>query len=40
MVVLIDTEQELASIGGTVNTYADKNFEEFILKFENHTHNY
>ena len=34
MVVLIDTEQELASIGETVNTYADKNFEEFILKFE------
>ena len=34
MVVLIDTEQELASIGGTVNTYADKNYEEFILKFE------
>ncbi len=34
MVVLIDTEQELSSIGGSVNTYADKNFEEFILKFE------
>ena len=29
-----DTEQELSSIGGSVNTYADKNFEEFILKFE------
>ena len=34
MTVLIDTEQELSSIGGTVNTYVDKNFEEFILKFE------
>ena len=34
MVVLIDTEQELSELGGTVNTYADKNFEEFILKFE------
>lgn len=34
MVVLIDTEQELVELGGTVNTYADKNFEEFILKFE------
>ena len=35
MIVLIDTEQELASIGGMVNTYVDKNFEEFILRFEN-----
>ena len=34
MTVLIDTEQELSSIGGSVNTYVDKNFEEFILKFE------
>ena len=34
MTVLIDTEQELSSIGGTVNTYVDKNFEDFILKFE------
>ncbi|MBR6516467.1 MAG: type VII secretion protein EssC [Bacilli bacterium] len=34
MIVLIDTEQELASIGGMVNTYVDKNFENFILKFE------
>ena len=34
MVVLIDTEQQLSDIGGTVNTYADKNFEEFILQFE------
>ena len=34
MVVLIDTEQMLESIGGTVNTYADSNFEEFILQFE------
>ena len=34
MVVLIDTEQQLSSIGGIVNTYADKNFEEFILRFE------
>lgn len=34
MVVLIDTEQELVELGGTVNTYADKNFEEFILRFE------
>lgn len=32
--VLIDTEQELSSIGGTVNTYVDKNFEDFILRFE------
>ena len=30
MIVLIDTEQELSSIGGMVNTYVDKNFEEFI----------
>jgi len=34
MVVLIDTEQTFASIGGTVNTYADTNFQDFILKFE------
>jgi len=34
MVVLIDTEQVLSSIGGMVNTYVDKNFEEFILQFE------
>ena len=34
MTVLIDTEQQLSSIGGMVNTYVDKNFEEFILKFE------
>ena len=34
MVVLIDTEQEFSELGGTVNTYADSNFEEFILKFE------
>ena len=34
LVVLLDAEQELYSIGGTVNTYADKNFEEFIFKFE------
>lgn len=34
MVVLIDTEQELVELGGTVNTYADKNFEEFLLRFE------
>lgn len=34
MVVLIDTEQELVDLGGTVNTYADKNFEEFLLQFE------
>jgi S-DNA-T family DNA segregation ATPase FtsK/SpoIIIE len=34
MTVLIDTEQMLSSIGGMVNTYADKNFEEFILMFE------
>ena len=34
MVVLIDTEKELTELGGTVNTYADQNFEEFILKFE------
>ena len=34
MVVLIDTEQELSELGGTVNTYADSNFEEFILRFE------
>ena len=33
--VLIDTEQELSSIGGMVDTYVDKNFEDFILKFEN-----
>ena len=33
-VVLIDTEQELVELGGTVHTYADKNFEEFILRFE------
>ena len=32
--VLIDTEQELSSIGGMVDTYVDKNFEEFILQFE------
>ena len=35
MTVLIDTEQVLSSIGGMVNTYVDKNFEEFILRFEN-----
>jgi hypothetical protein len=35
MIVLIDTEQKLSSIGGMVNTYVDKNFEEFILQFEN-----
>ena len=35
MTVLIDTEQQLSQIGGMVNTYVDKNFEEFILKFEN-----
>ena len=34
MVVLIDTEQIFESLGGTVNNYADANFEEFILKFE------
>ena len=34
MVVLIDTEQQFSSIGGIVNTYADKNFEEFLLSFE------
>ena len=34
MVVLIDTEQQLTEIGGMVNTYADKNFEDFILRFE------
>ena len=34
MTVLIDTEQELSSLGGMVNTYVDKNFEDFILKFE------
>ena len=34
MTVLIDTEQQLSMIGGMVNTYVDKNFEEFILKFE------
>jgi len=36
MTVLIDTEQELVSLGGTVNTYVDKNFEEFILRFEDY----
>ena len=34
MVVLIDTEQQLTELGGTVNTYADNNFEDFILRFE------
>ncbi len=34
MVVLLDTEQQFSSIGDTVNTYSDKNFEEFILQFE------
>ena len=34
LTVLIDTEQELTSIGGMVDTYVDKNFEDFILKFE------
>ena len=32
--VLIDTEQQLSDIGGIVDTYVDKNFEEFILSFE------
>jgi len=36
MTVLIDTEQELVSLGGTVNTYVDKNLEEFILRFEDY----
>ena len=34
MVVLIDTELEFAELGGTVNSYADTNFEDFILRFE------
>ena len=34
LVFLIDTEQEFSDLGGTVNTYADNNFEEFLLKFE------
>ena len=34
IVILIDTEQELVEIGGIVDTYVDKNFEEFILEFE------
>ena len=31
---LIDTEQELSSIGGIVDTYVDKDFEDFLLQFE------
>ena len=34
MVVFIDAEQEFNELNGSVNTYADKNFEPFILKFE------
>lgn len=34
MIILIDTEKELSSIGGMVNTYVDRNFEDFILKLE------